>query len=83
MLSAIDNDALAKEQSNDENISTVLPWVQQGSTSTKEVTKGWRPAAKCLLREFSILKIENGLLKRDISLPREGVPQQLVLPKFF
>lgn len=46
-LTIIDNSTLAKEQSNDE----VLPWVQRGGKPTKQVTKGWSPAARCLLRE--------------------------------
>lgn len=82
-LPIIDNSTLAKEQRNDEDIGTVLLWVQKGEKPTKQVTKGWSPAAKCLLREWAKLKVENGLLRREISYPREGIIQQVVLPKCF
>uniref|UniRef100_A0A8W8NSV8 Integrase zinc-binding domain-containing protein n=1 Tax=Magallana gigas TaxID=29159 RepID=A0A8W8NSV8_MAGGI len=82
-LPIIDNSTLAKEQRNDEDISTILLWVQKGEKPTKQVTKGWSPAAKCLLREWAKLKVENGLLRREISYPREGIIQQVVLPKCF
>uniref|UniRef100_A0A8W8LYI6 Uncharacterized protein n=1 Tax=Magallana gigas TaxID=29159 RepID=A0A8W8LYI6_MAGGI len=76
-LPIIDNNTLAKEQRNDEDIGTVLLWVQKGEKPTKQVTKGWSPAAKCLLREWAKLKVENGLLRREISYPREGIIQQV------
>lgn len=50
-LTIIDNSTLAKEQRNDEDIGTVLPWVQRGGKPTKQLTKGLSPAARCLLRE--------------------------------
>lgn len=70
-LPIIDNSTLAKEQRNDEDIGTVLPWVQK----RVKPTKGWSPAAKCLLREWAKLKVENDLghlgAERVLSCVRE------------
>lgn len=70
-LPIIDNSTLAKEQRNDEDIGTVLLWVQK----RVKPTKGWSPAAKCLLREWAKLKVENDLghlgAERVLSCVRE------------
>lgn len=82
-LPIIYNSTLAKKQRNDEDIGTVLTWVQKGVKPTKEVTKGWSSAAECLLREWAKLKVENGLLRMEILYPRKRITQQVVLPKCF
>jgi hypothetical protein len=57
--------------------------VKKGTKPSKDVTKEWGSAFKRLLREWPKLEIVNGLLRRSISLPREGHIQQLVLPNCF
>lgn len=77
------NANLRKEQSKDEDIGSVIPFIQNWVKPSREVTKDWSAASKCLLRDWPKLKMINGLLRREISLPREGQIQQLVLPKYF
>lgn len=45
-LTIIDNSTLAKEQRNDEDIGTVLPWVQRGGETYQASNKGMEPSCQ-------------------------------------
>lgn len=79
---SIDISTLCQDQKEDLVIGPVQLMVQQHKRPTVQELKQFSSKVKFLLREWSKLSIDDdGLLVREISLPREGKLKQLVLPK--
>lgn len=80
-LKISDQISLAKMQLNGGNIQSVINLVKSGRKPSKSERSEMSKDVCLLLREWSRLKVEDGILWRVIKLPREGEVSQLVLPK--
>jgi transposase InsO family protein len=79
----VDKATLMKAQQEDPDIGPLLSYVKEGKKPTRKMIESLTQAAKCLLGEWPKLRIANDILKREISLPREGQIQHIILPKCF
>ncbi|MEW8546336.1 MAG: RNase H-like domain-containing protein, partial [Candidatus Thiodiazotropha sp.] len=78
---SIDSSILSKAQDDDSAIGPVKEMVRQNRRPAIKDLKRYAPDSKILLREWSKLSIDSdGLLRRVISQPKEGIIRQLVLP---
>ena len=80
-LKISDKISLAKMQLDDGNILSVINLVKSGKKPSKSERSEMSRAVCLLLREWSNLKVEDEILRRVITLPREGEVSQLVLSK--
>ena len=78
---SIESSILSKAQDEDSAIGPVKEMVRQNRRPVIKDLKRYAPDSKILLREWSKLSIaSDGLLRRVISQPKEGIIRQLVLP---
>ena len=78
---SIDSSILNRAQDDDSVIGPVKEMVRQNRRPPIKDLKRFAPDSKILLREWSKLSIDSdGLLRRVISQPKEGIVKQLVLP---
>ena len=79
---SIDSSILSKAQDDDPIVGPVKELVLHNRRPAVQDLKRYAPDSKVLLREWSKLSIDSdGLLRRVISQPREGIIKQLVLPQ--
>lgn len=71
----------AERQQEDPALQEVRAWLQRGRLPTTEDRSAARPAAKRLLRDWSRLRLEEGVLQRKVREQHTGdVLWQIVLP---
>ncbi|KAK3101988.1 hypothetical protein FSP39_007897 [Pinctada imbricata] len=79
--SSLSHNSICESQQQDLEIVTVRNMVNQGKKPSKLQRSKLSREAQLLLREWTKLQVDNELLWRIITLPREGTVKQLVLPK--
>ena len=78
---SINSSILSRAQDDDAVIGPVKDLVRQNRRPAIKDLKRYAPDSKMLLREWSKLSIDSdGLLRRVITQPKEGIIRQLVLP---
>lgn len=80
-MKPLNQDVPIKMQSDDTDLQSVINLVRKGKKPSRSEQRKLTKEVQLLLREWSRLKVENGVLWRVISLPREGEVNQLVLSK--